>query len=134
MIRSFRKRNAAEDIFNGYYAKGIDRSVQKRAHLKFWRSITPRGLRIYAFRRATISKFCAATGGGNIVSASITSGAFALPGATVARKMSNCSIIIEGANMARKRDIKPVHPGRLLAEEFMRPSGVTQYRLAKATG
>lgn len=37
--------------------------------------------------------------------------------------------------MARKRDIiKPVHPGRLLAEEFMRPSGVSQYRLAKSTG
>jgi addiction module HigA family antidote len=36
--------------------------------------------------------------------------------------------------MARKRDIKPVHPGKLLAEEFMGPAGVTQYRLAKDTG
>lgn len=36
--------------------------------------------------------------------------------------------------MTRKRDMKPVHPGRLLAEEFMRPSGVTQYRLAKDAG
>lgn len=36
--------------------------------------------------------------------------------------------------MARKRDINPVHPGLLLAEEFMRPSKVTQYRLAKNTG
>jgi addiction module HigA family antidote len=36
--------------------------------------------------------------------------------------------------MTRKRDIKPVHPGLLLAEEFMRPSGVTQYRLARDTG
>jgi len=36
--------------------------------------------------------------------------------------------------MTRKRDIKPVHPGLLLVEEFMRPSGVTQYRLAKDTG
>jgi plasmid maintenance system antidote protein VapI len=35
--------------------------------------------------------------------------------------------------MTRKRDIKPVHPGLLLAEEFMRPSGVTQYRFAKDT-
>lgn len=33
-----------------------------------------------------------------------------------------------------KRDIKPVHPGKLLAKEFMRPTGVTQYRLAKDTG
>jgi len=36
--------------------------------------------------------------------------------------------------MARKRDIKPVHPGQLLTEEFMHPMGVTQYRLAKDTG
>jgi antitoxin HigA-1 len=36
--------------------------------------------------------------------------------------------------MTRKRDIPPVHPGQLLAEEFMRPSGVSQYRLAKDTG
>lgn len=36
--------------------------------------------------------------------------------------------------MARKRDIKPVHPGLLLEEEFMLPTGVTQYRLAKDTG
>ena len=36
--------------------------------------------------------------------------------------------------MTRKRNIKPVHPGLLLAEEFMRPSKVTQYRLAKDTG
>lgn len=36
--------------------------------------------------------------------------------------------------MARKRDIQPVHPGLLLAEEFMAPSGVSQYRLAKDTG
>lgn len=34
----------------------------------------------------------------------------------------------------RKRDIKPVHPGVLLAEEFMKPAGVSQYRLAKDTG
>jgi len=36
--------------------------------------------------------------------------------------------------MTRKRDIPPVHPGHLLAEEFLRPSGVSQYRLAKNTG
>jgi addiction module HigA family antidote len=36
--------------------------------------------------------------------------------------------------MTRKRDIKPVHPGHLLAQEFMRGLNVTQYRLAKATG
>lgn len=34
MIRSFKKRNAAEEIFHGYFVKGIDRSIQKRAHMK----------------------------------------------------------------------------------------------------
>ncbi|MDD2325634.1 MAG: HigA family addiction module antitoxin [Alphaproteobacteria bacterium] len=36
--------------------------------------------------------------------------------------------------MARKRDIQPVHPGTLLLEEFLQPSGLSQYRLAKDTG
>ncbi len=35
--------------------------------------------------------------------------------------------------MARRRTA-PVHPGRILRQEFMAPSGITQYRLAKATG
>jgi antitoxin HigA-1 len=48
--------------------------------------------------------------------------------------MLKLSITTKEETMARKRDIKPVHPGHLLAEEFMRPSKVTQYRLAKDTG
>jgi addiction module HigA family antidote len=32
--------------------------------------------------------------------------------------------------MARKK-ILPVHPGEILEEEFLKPLGVTQYRLAK---
>jgi len=34
----------------------------------------------------------------------------------------------------KKRKIKPVHPGRILREEFMEPAGVSQYRLAQASG
>jgi len=34
----------------------------------------------------------------------------------------------------KSRKIKPVHPGRILREEFMEPSGVSQYRLAQASG
>lgn len=30
--------------------------------------------------------------------------------------------------------MSPVHPGEILAEEFLTPSGVTQYRLATAIG
>lgn len=34
----------------------------------------------------------------------------------------------------KKRDIPPLHPGKLLKMEFMEPAGISQYRLAKATG
>ena len=33
--------------------------------------------------------------------------------------------------MARKR-LAPVHPGEILAEEFLKPLALTQYRLAKS--
>lgn len=36
--------------------------------------------------------------------------------------------------MAAKRKIKPVHPGRILHDEFMEPARISQYRLAQATG
>ena len=31
-----------------------------------------------------------------------------------------------------KRDFDPIHPGEILLEEFLKPLGITQYRLAKA--
>ena len=30
--------------------------------------------------------------------------------------------------------LPPVHPGEILLEEFMKPSGITQYRLSKELG
>lgn len=30
----------------------------------------------------------------------------------------------------RKRDFPPIHPGEILSEEFLKPLGVSQYRLA----
>lgn len=30
-----------------------------------------------------------------------------------------------------KRDFPPVHPGEILTEEFLKPMGISQYRLAK---
>lgn len=30
-----------------------------------------------------------------------------------------------------KRDFEPIHPGEMLLEEFLRPMGISQYRLAK---
>ena len=33
----------------------------------------------------------------------------------------------------KTKKIKPIHPGEILAEEFLEPMKVTQYRLAKET-
>jgi addiction module HigA family antidote len=35
--------------------------------------------------------------------------------------------------MAR-RSMAPVHPGEILLEDFLKPMGITQYRLAKSIG
>ena len=43
---------------------------------------------------------------------------------------SKSSITIEEA---MSQSLAPVHPGEVLLEEFMRPLGLTQYRLAKET-
>ena len=32
------------------------------------------------------------------------------------------------------RDFKPTHPGEILLEEFLKPMGISQYRLAKDIG
>ena len=32
----------------------------------------------------------------------------------------------------REEKMAPVHPGEILLEDFMKPQGITQYRLAKA--
>jgi antitoxin HigA-1 len=36
--------------------------------------------------------------------------------------------------MIRDERISPVHPGEILLEDFMKPLGLSQYRLAKAMG
>jgi addiction module HigA family antidote len=36
--------------------------------------------------------------------------------------------------MTMKHKIRPVHPGRILYDEFMEPAGISQYRVAQATG
>ncbi len=33
-----------------------------------------------------------------------------------------------------KRDLPPVHPGEILQEDFLKPMGITRYRLAKSIG
>ena len=33
--------------------------------------------------------------------------------------------------MSKRKKIRPIHPGEVLLEEFLKPMGITQYRLAK---
>ena len=33
----------------------------------------------------------------------------------------------------KRKDMPPIHPGKILYEEFLQPMGISQYRLAKDT-
>jgi addiction module HigA family antidote len=59
----------------------------------------------------------------------MTSGVFGLNGMTVMRFMSRLSTIIRRPMPDQK--MPPVHPGEILLEDFMKPLGISQYRLAK---
>jgi addiction module HigA family antidote len=46
--------------------------------------------------------------------------------------MSRSSTTIRRSARGRGRNVPPVSPGEILQEEFLRPLGISQYRLAKA--
>jgi addiction module HigA family antidote len=48
------------------------------------------------------------------------------------RRMSRSSTITRASARARGRKLSAVSPGEILQEEFLRPLGISQYRLAKA--
>lgn len=45
--------------------------------------------------------------------------------------MKSKSLIITKGKNASQRRMPPVHPGEVLLEEFLKPLGLSQYRLAK---
>ena len=51
---------------------------------------------------------------------------------TVMRRMSRSSTITKASVRGRGRKLSVVSPGEILQEEFLRPLGISQYRLAKA--
>src|SRR6184192_1378277 len=53
---------------------------------------------------------------------------------TTYEKMRHWSGALPARSNTMKRKIRPVHPGRILRDEFMEPAGISQYRLAQATG
>jgi antitoxin HigA-1 len=44
------------------------------------------------------------------------------------------NIMTQRKHINRKHTKNPVHPGRILRQEFLEPSAISQYRLAQATG
>src|SRR5438876_398433 len=48
--------------------------------------------------------------------------------------MSRSSTTTEETSMSAKPAMEPIHPGEILAEEYLAPLGVTQHRLAVAIG
>lgn len=56
-----------------------------------------------------------------------------MSGVTAMQKISKLPIATDGEN-DMKRDMPPVHPGEILFEDFLKPLGITQYRLAKSIG
>lgn len=69
---------------------------------------------------------------GSTASASMINGAYALCGRREMLVQLKLLIAIEG--VAMKREIPLAHPGEILREDFLRPMGITQYRLAKEIG
>jgi len=41
---------------------------------------------------------------------------------------------LDFSDVAEAGGLPPVHPGEILLEEFLKPNGISQYRLAKAIG
>jgi toxin HigB-1 len=66
----------------------------------------------------------------NTAFASTISGGWASAGRKVTRRMSRSSTITRRSARGRGRKLSPVSPGEILQEEFLRPLGISQYRLA----
>jgi addiction module HigA family antidote len=87
----------------------------------------------YWLRLAIDWKNCEAIGRANTAFASTINGESAFDGKTVTLSMSRLSIIIREAYDMEER-LPPIHPGEVLLEDFMKPLGLSQYRLAKDIG
>ena len=77
---------------------------------------------------ATGWRNCTAIVPDNTASESMISGVYVSVGKTALRSTWTLSIIIKEEIMKKK--LQPIHPGEILLEEFMRPMGLSQYRVA----
>ncbi len=65
----------------------------------------------------------------NTVFASMTSGVFVLIGPTIKQVMLRLLTTMDEVKMMEET-LSPIHPGEILLEDFMKPLGLSQYRLA----
>ncbi len=68
-----------------------------------------------------------------MVSESMTSGEFVLNGLMEMLLRSRLQTTIRRRNMAEEK-LHPVHPGEVLSEEFLKPMGLSQNRVAQDIG
>ena len=53
---------------------------------------------------------------------------------TVSTQSQRFQTMMDSANNKITAKLPPIHPGEILDEEFLKPMGITQYRLAKSNG
>jgi len=84
----------------------------------------------------TGSKSFAASAEDNTAYESMSNGDFASIGAAAMRSMSKSRTITrnEGGKIMRKQKMKPIHPGEVLLEDYLKPLRMSQNALAKAIG
>src|SRR5262245_12295583 len=93
----------------------------------------PQGWRICEVRLEIGSRPSGATGWASTASASITSGESVFAGTMVPRmwRSSTTTDAVSKKVNAPMEKLDPIAPGEILLEEFMRPHGLTQNRLAR---
>ena len=72
---------------------------------------------------------------GNTACGSMSNGVFASTGKRAKRNRSRSKIIMtDTSSISEEERLPPVHPGEVLLEDFMKPLGLSQYRLAQDLG
>jgi len=71
------------------------------------------------------------TGPDNTASGSTISGVSVPSGGSPMPTTSRSLTITKSRRRPARRRLAPIHPGEVLLEEFLKPHGITQYRLAK---
>ena len=128
MIRSFADKET-EKVFQRYFSRKLPPEIQHTARVKLEILDAVEVLHDLRIPPPTTWKNCRGIGLISTVSVLTSSGGFVLSGAKVTLIKLRL-LIIMGRFMSKER-LPPIHPGEILLEEFLKPLGLSQYRLAK---